>query len=87
MANNNNNQDDMIVIDTEELTEFVIKETGLDKDIVDKVLFAYDKYLIKIGALDEKAYEVQDIIRRMNELETIRHFFIYQSNVESTFTI
>ncbi|MCC8069893.1 MAG: hypothetical protein LIO71_09115 [Ruminococcus sp.] len=55
MANNNQN-DDMIVIDTEELSEFVIKETGLDKDIVDKVLFAYDKYLIKIGALDEKAY-------------------------------
>ncbi len=55
MANNNQN-DDMIVIDTEELSEFVVKETGLDKDIVDKVLFAYDKYLIKIGALDEKAY-------------------------------
>ncbi len=55
MANNNQN-DDMIVIDTEELTKFVINETGLDKDIVDKVLFAYDKYLIKIGALDEKAY-------------------------------
>ncbi|MBS6444208.1 MAG: hypothetical protein KH373_00185 [Ruminococcus sp.] len=55
MANNNKN-DDMIVIDTEELTKFVINETGLDKDIVDKVLFAYDKYLIKIGALDEKAY-------------------------------
>lgn len=55
MANNNQN-DDMIVIDTEELTRFVINETGLDKDIVDKVLFAYDKYLIKIGALDEKAY-------------------------------
>ncbi|MCD7800009.1 MAG: hypothetical protein LUG94_02220 [Ruminococcus sp.] len=53
---NNNQNDDMIVIDTEELSEFVIKETGLDKDIVDKVLFAYDKYLIKIGALDEKAY-------------------------------
>ena len=55
MANKNKN-DDMIVIDTEELTKFVINETGLDKDIVDKVLFAYDKYLIKIGALDEKAY-------------------------------
>ena len=55
MANNNQN-DDMIVIDTEELTRFVINETGLDKDIVDKVLFAYDKYLIKIGALYEKAY-------------------------------
>ncbi len=55
MANNNQN-DDMIVIDTEELTKFIINETGLDKDIVDKVLFAYDKYLIKIGALDEKAY-------------------------------
>lgn len=55
MANNNQN-DDMIVIDTEELAKFVIKETGLDKDTVDKVLFAYDKYLIKIGALDEKAY-------------------------------
>ena len=55
MANNNKN-DDMIVIDTEELTKFVINETGLDKDIVDRVLFAYDKYLIKIGALDEKAY-------------------------------
>lgn len=53
---NNNQNDDMIVIDTEELTKFVINETGLDKDIVDKVLFAYDKYLIKIGALDEKAY-------------------------------
>lgn len=53
---NNNQNDDMIVIDTEELAKFVIKETGLDKDTVDKVLFAYDKYLIKIGALDEKAY-------------------------------
>lgn len=56
MANNNNNQDDMIIIDTEELTKFIIEDTKLDKDIVDKVLFAYDKYLIKIGALDEKAY-------------------------------
>lgn len=55
MANNNTN-DDMIVIDTEELTKFIIEDTKLDKDIVDKVLFAYDKYLIKIGALDEKAY-------------------------------
>lgn len=56
MDNNNQNQDDMIIIDTEKLTEFILKETGLDKDTVDKVLFAYDKYLIKIGALDEKAY-------------------------------
>lgn len=55
MANNNQN-DDMIVIDTEELAKFIIEDTKLDKDIVDKVLFAYDKYLIKIGALDEKAY-------------------------------
>lgn len=55
MANNNNN-DDMIVLDTEKLAEFIIKETGIDKDTVDKVLFAYDKYLIKIGAIDEKAY-------------------------------
>lgn len=55
MANNNNN-DDMIVLDTEELAKFIIKETGIDKDTVDKVLFAYDKYLIKIGAIDEKAY-------------------------------
>lgn len=53
---NNNNQDGMIVIDTEELSKFIINETGIDKDTVDKVLFAYDKYLIKIGALDEKAY-------------------------------
>jgi hypothetical protein len=57
MANNNQNQqDDMIVIDTEELAKFIIDETGIDKDTVDKVLFAYDKYLIKIGAMDEKAY-------------------------------
>lgn len=55
MANNNNN-DDMIVLDTEKLAEFIINETGIDKDTVDKVLFAYDKYLIKIGAIDEKAY-------------------------------
>ncbi|MGN1412159.1 MAG: hypothetical protein ACI4WH_06615 [Oscillospiraceae bacterium] len=53
---NNNNQEGMIVIDTEELSKFIINETGIDKDTVDKVLFAYDKYLIKIGALDEKAY-------------------------------
>lgn len=53
---NNNQNDDMIIIDTEELTKFIIEDTKLDKDIVDKVLFAYDKYLIKIGALDEKAY-------------------------------
>jgi len=51
-----NNQEDAIIIDTEELTKFILNETGLDKDIVDKVLFAYDKYLIHIGALDEKAY-------------------------------
>lgn len=55
MANNNNN-DDMIILDTEKLAEFIINETGIDKDTVDKVLFAYDKYLIKIGAIDEKAY-------------------------------
>jgi hypothetical protein len=54
--NNQNQNDDMIVIDTEELAKFIIEETKLDKDTVDKVLFAYDKYLIKIGAIDEKAY-------------------------------
>lgn len=54
MANGQN--DDAIVIDTEELTEYILKETGIDRDTVDRVLFAYDKYLIKIGALDEKAY-------------------------------
>lgn len=56
MANNNQNQEDMIVIDTEELTQFIIDETGIDKDTVDKILFAYDKFLIKVGAIDEKAY-------------------------------
>jgi hypothetical protein len=56
MANDQNKNDDMIVIDTEELAKFIIEETKLDKDTVDKVLFAYDKYLIKIGAIDEKAY-------------------------------
>lgn len=56
MSENSKNQENMIVIDTEELTKFIINETGIDKDTVDKVLFAYDRYLIKIGAMDEKAY-------------------------------
>ncbi len=53
MAENN---EDMIVLDNEEISKYIVEETGIPKDTVDKMLFAYDKYLVKIGAISEEDY-------------------------------